>query len=139
MAKMAWTNWRGKDESRELNWTLDIRDHRGEPGFALLAIAANTHLSVADLMRLLAIEGVKRSRSWIQRRRWLFQQPDTVNSPGKPNADGKDARAVALMADNPTLSVRQLVRLLSKAGIARSREWVRTHRCDRVTDNTPPI
>ncbi len=139
MAKMLWTNWRGKEESRELNWTIDIREHRGEPGFALLAVAANTHLSIADLMRLLDMEGIGRSRSWVKRRRWLFQQPDTVNSPGKPNADGKDARAVALMADNPTLSVRQLARLLSESGIARSREWVRTRRCDRVTDNTSSI
>jgi hypothetical protein len=126
---MSWENWRGKKETRSINMTLDIRAHRGEPGFALLAIAGNTHLSVADLHRLLAVEGVGRSRSWIQRRRWLFQQPDAVNSSGKPNADGKDGFAMTIMRDNPTLSVRQLAKLLSERHIDRSREWVRRNRC----------
>lgn len=128
---LSWQNGRDKQESREVHYTLDTRNHRGEPGFALLAIAANTHLSVADLQRLLESEGVGRSRSYIQRRRWLFQQTDTVNHSGhKPNADGKDAPALTIMRANPTLSVRQLSRLLSEAGIDRSRDWVRRHRCD---------
>jgi len=137
--KISWTNWRGKEESRDVKYALDTRSHKGEPGWAMLAVAANTHLSVADLLRLLESEGVGRSRSWVQRRRWLFQQPGAVNSPGKPDKDGKDQRAREIMADNSTLSVRQLARLLSKARITRSREWVRIHRCDPVTDKTPPI
>src|SRR5665213_3433830 len=38
-------------------------------------------------------------------------------------------RAVQIMLDNRTLSVRQLVWLLSSFGITRSREWVRRRRC----------
>jgi hypothetical protein len=129
--KLSWTNGHGKEETRDINYTIDIRDHHGEPGFALLAIAANTRLSVADMRRLLESAGVGRSRSWTQRRRWLFQQPGTVNSQSHPNADGNDKRAHAIMAANPTRSVRQLVWLLSKAGISRGREWVRVHRGDR--------
>lgn len=128
---LTWTNGRGKEESRPINYTLDIREHIGEPGWALLAIAANTHLSVSDLVRLLDdLGGVERSRSWLQRRRWLFQQPGAVNAPNKTNRDGKDNWAIGMMAENPTLSVRQLVRLLAKQGISRNREWVRCHRCD---------
>lgn len=128
--KLFWTDGHGKEVSRPISYTLDTRNHRGEPGAALLLIAANTHLSIADLLRLLKLEGIERSRSWVRRRRWMFQQPDVVNSPGKPNRDGKDERAREIMADNPTLSVRQLAWLLSKSGITRSREWVRMHRCD---------
>jgi|ERR1700678_38844 len=131
MPTLSWTDGRDKEVTRPLNYTLDIREHVGEPGWALLAIAANRHLSVADLLRLLSTEGVERSRSWISRRRWMFQPLDTVNSPGqKPNRDGKDDRAIAIMRDNTRKSVRQLVRLLKEANIGRSREWVRRHRCD---------
>ncbi len=130
---LEWENARGKTESREINYVIDILDHLGEPGFALLAIAANTHLSVSDLRRLLIDADIGRSRSYIQRRRWLFQKPDAVNSPGKPNRDGKDARAVAIMARNETLSVRQLAlrRELNEA--------VNGSASIDATDNTPPI
>jgi AraC-like DNA-binding protein len=129
--KLTWEDWHGKEETRPINYTLDTRDHQGEPGWALLAIAANTHLSVSDLKRLLDEGSVERSRTWIQRRRWLFQQPDAVNSPGHPNKDGNDTRAREIMADNRKLSVRQLTKLLSESRIVRSREWVRRHRCDK--------
>ena len=129
MPTMSWTNGRGKLVTREINWTLDIRDRQDDPGFALLVIACNTHLSVSDLRQLLGTEGIERSTGWIQRRRWLFQEPGTVNSQGKPNADGKDERAIDFMLDNPKSSIRQLVRLLSEKGITRSRDWVRRNRC----------
>jgi hypothetical protein len=126
---LSWPGNAGRTETRPINWTLDIRDHRGEPGFALLLIATNTHLSVTDLLLFLHSEGVGRSRTWVQRRRWLFQQAETVNSPGhKPNGDGKDARAVEIMLDNPKLSVRDLSRMLKENGINRSRDWCRRHR-----------
>jgi len=128
---LSWTNWRGKEETRVLNYVLDIRNHVGQPGWAWLVIAANPHLSVADLLRFLSCKGVERSRSWMARRRWMFQPDDTKNSPGqKPNRDGKDDRAIAIMRDNTRKSVRQLVWLLNEAKIDRSREWVRRHRCD---------
>ena len=127
---LSWTDWRGKEQTRPINWTLDIRDHLGEPGFALLAIAANTHLSVGDLLDLLEDKGVERSRSWVARRRWLFQQPGTVNPTSPANRDGKDAWAVKIMREHTKLSVRDLAELLEEKGITRSREWVRRHRCD---------
>lgn len=128
---LTWKNWRGKEESRVINYTLDIRENVQAPGWALLAVAANTHLSVSEMLRLLLdLGGVERSRSWLQRRRWLFQLPGTVNDPHQTNKDGNNDRAILLMADNSTLSVRQLVWVLAKHGIKRGREWVRCHRCD---------
>ena len=127
---MTFTNGHGKEVSREIDMTPDIRKFRGTPGHALLIIAANRHLSVSDLWRLLGLEGIERSWSWIQRRRWLFQDPDTVNGYGpKPNADGKDSRAIDIMRDNTTLSARQLSRLLKDNGISRNKDWVQKNRC----------
>jgi len=129
MGTMSFTNGRGKLVTREVNWTVDLKSHEDDPGFALLVIAANGHLSVADLRRLLKTECIERSTGWIQRRRWLFQEPGTANSPGKPNADGKDEAATEIMLENLKLSLRQLVRLLAEKGINRSRDWVRRNRC----------
>jgi hypothetical protein len=127
---MTWTDGRGKPASREVNLTLAVNKFRGTPGHALLIIAANTHLSVSDLWRLLGSEGIGRSRSYIQRRRWLFQDPDTINVQGtKPNLDGKDDRAFQIMRDNPTLSLRQLSRLLKQHGIHRGKDWIMHNRC----------
>jgi len=128
--KLTKTNWRGKEETREVNYTLDTRNHIGEPGWALLVVAANTHLSVTELLTLLDSEGVGRSRSWVSRRRWLFEQPGAGHNPACPIRDGKHGHALKIMAANPTLSVRQLTKLLSESGITRGREWVRCHRCD---------
>jgi len=132
-----WTgDWRGRARpmSRDVNYTLDTRALRGTPGYALLVVAANPHLSAAVLRRLLESQGVGRSETWIRRRLWLFRPPDSANSPGpKRNADGKDERALAIMADNRTLSLGQLTRLLSEYGIRRSREWVRRNRSSTVT------
>jgi len=127
---MTWTDGRGKEQVREVNPIIDVRDFVGTPGYALLLVAANTALSVSDVLRFFDIDCVGRSRSWIQRRRWLFQQPGTVNAIAKPDRDGNENRAVYIMGQNPTLSVRQLVVLLKEHGISRGREWVRIHRCD---------
>jgi hypothetical protein len=130
MATMSWTDWRGKEQTRLVNMTLELKGYKGTPGHALLIIAANRHLSVGDLDRLLDSEDIERSRSWIQRRRWLFSDPDAANAPGpKPNADGKDNRAIAIMRDNSNLSVRQLSYLLKQHGIRRGKDWVMKKRC----------
>ena len=130
MATMRWTDWRGKVQTRQINPTLTLEQYKGTPGHALLIIAANRHLSVADLERLLDSEDIERSRSWIQRRRWLFSDPDAINAPGtKPNVDNKAARAIAIMRDNPNLSLRQLSYLLKQHGIHRGKDWVMKNRC----------
>ncbi len=134
MKTTSWTDGRGHKVTREVALSIDVERFRGTPGYALLVVAANTNLSVGDIERYLT-EGVggldARSKSWIQRRRWLFQQPDTDNSKGRtPNGDGQAARAVKIMHEHPNLSVRGLVRLLKEHGIKREREWVRKHRCD---------
>lgn len=126
---LTWTDWRGREVTRVLNLTLILRDYRGTPGHALLLIASNRHLSVGDLSRLLESEGIERSRSWIQRRRWLFSDPDAVNVSGsKPNADGQDARALKIIQANPKLSLRQLAYLLKERGIRRGKDWVMHNR-----------
>jgi hypothetical protein len=127
---MFWKDWRGNKITRNVNQVLDVRDFAGTPGYALLLIAANTNLSVSDIDRFLTTEGVERSRNWIQRRRWLFQQPGTANPTSPANADGKEERAAKIMRLNPRLSIRDLVKLLKENGVVRSREWVRMHRCD---------
>lgn len=128
--KMTWTDWRGREQTREVNWVIDARTLKETPGYALLLIAANPHLSLRDLDRLLKTLGVERSRNWLQKRRWLFQQPEAVNAPGvKSNADGRDDAALALMRDNPTQSLRDLSRLLARHGIRRGKDWVRKNRC----------
>ena len=135
---MRWTNRHGKEITREIRHVIDIRDFRGTPGYPLLVVAANTHLSVADIERFLEDEAlslrrVLRSRTWIQNRRWLFQQPGTDNYKPQSDKDGKGAEARAIMAANSTLSNRDLSWLLKEHGIKRSREWCRHHRGDALS------
>lgn len=131
---ISWEDLRGREQVREINYTLDVRDFQGTRGYPWLLIAANRHLS-ADVLRLLLLtagEKYERSRSWIARKkRYLFKDPDTLDSPGaRPNADGKDALAIQIMRENRTISARALSRLLSKHGIRRGKDWVLVHRCD---------
>jgi hypothetical protein len=135
---MCWTDWRGKKQTREINHVIDIREFRGTPGYSMLVVAANTNLSAFDIQSFLILQArelplVERTLSWIKRRRWLFQQPGTDNrkSPAS-DQDGKYARAVRIMAEHPTSSVRGLSRLLKTYGIKRSPEWCRKHRGDAV-------
>jgi hypothetical protein len=127
VAELRYINGRGKEERREVNETIDLRQFEGMPGYALLVLAANTHLSRWELWMWLHKHGVERSDSWIARRRWLFQEP---KPPGvKPDADGQGKRALDIVHSNPKLSLRDLTKLLAKRGIRRSREWVRKNRC----------
>jgi hypothetical protein len=127
-----WEGQRGKT-TREVNLTLDIRDFEGRPGYVWLFLAANTHLSYDAMVLWLGLQkwkGAERSRSWLQRRRWLFEPPDKVNNTGvKQNADGRDARAMTIMQEYPTMSARALSRLLKERGINRSKNWVLRNRC----------
>jgi hypothetical protein len=142
---MYWTNWRGKQETRAINHVIDIRDFRGTPGYPMLVVAANTKLSATDIDMFLCLEArelplVERTLSWIKRRRWLFQLPDTDNRKNTAaDQDGKYERAVRIMAEHPTSSVRGLSRLLKTRGIKRSAEWCRKHRGDSVLTTASPI
>lgn len=132
---MLWSDYRDRKHTRKVNQVIDVRDFIGTPGYSLLVVAANAgRLSISEIERFLLISArevpnVERSRSWIQRRRWLFQQPDADNTSDR---DGKERRAVKIMADYPRSSIRDLVAVLKDNGITRSREWVRQHRCDGV-------
>jgi hypothetical protein len=126
---------RGKKQGREINETLAINDLVGVAGgYPLVFMAANRHLTAMEIYRRLnfIIGGANaRSLSWIKKRRKLFEPPD-YTYPTREDADGRAAQAVELMAEHPKASIRDLVVLLKKLGITRSREWVRLHRCDGV-------
>jgi hypothetical protein len=132
MGKLTWTDWRGRECVREVNDVIRLQDFEdiNPAGLALLLMAANTHLSVSDLYRLLDANGIERGEMWIRRRRWLFQPEGTVNSNSNGNADGKDERAREIMREHPTDSLRFVVRVLKEHGIHRSKDWVRRHRCE---------
>jgi len=50
---------------------------------------------------------IERTESWIKRRRWLFQKPGTNNYKApRPDRTGNHKRAVKIMRQNPTESVR---------------------------------
>jgi hypothetical protein len=124
------TDWRGNRITREVNLVADARNVVGLAGYPWLIIAANPHLSNREIemyLRTCGIPGVQRPSSWIQRRRFLFRQSSTLSWTDR---DGNQARAVEIMRENPTASSRQLVHLLKKHDIIRSREWIRRHRCD---------
>jgi hypothetical protein len=127
--KLTWKDWNNREHSRPVNYTLDIRDFQGRAAFALLAIAANQHLGTSDLERLLEAFGVNRSRSYVQRRRWMVD-PVKHNPGAKPNEDGQDERARKIIKEHPTKSARALVRLLAENGITRKKTWVWENRCE---------
>jgi hypothetical protein len=137
MSGMSWIDGHGNEVTQEVNQVIDVRDFLGTPGYLLLVVAANTNLSISDIERFLhlqgrEVDGVERSPSWIQRRRWLFQKPGADNTKGpRPNGDRNEARALKIIRERPTVSLRSLAVLLRERGIARSREWVRKHRCGK--------
>lgn len=129
--QFTYTDGHNKDVTRTINHTLNIDNYLGTPGYPLLFMAANTHLSLWELGLFLYWQaertpGVERTRSWLQRRRWLFLRPETRFTWG--NRDGRDEQARALIGEHPQVSLRTLVRLLGEHGISRSKEWVRQNR-----------
>jgi hypothetical protein len=63
------TDSRGREKTRTVNTTIDIRDFKDKAGFAYLVIAANPHLSVRQLVYLLKQHGIIRSREWVRKNR----------------------------------------------------------------------
>jgi hypothetical protein len=118
----------GREQTRTVNLTIDIRDFKDSAGFPYLLMAANPGLSVRDIQEVLlsVSDKLERPVGWISRRRWLFF--GTGKSGPKRNADGNDEKAQRIMEENPRMSSRQLVSMLWENGVRRSREWVRKHR-----------
>lgn len=127
---LTWVDGRNRERQREIETVIDITDFRGCPGYAQLIVLVGSRigLSVADMLRWLEAEGIERSGQWVRRRRWLSQPPGTVNGSGRSNIDGQEQRALTIMRNNPTLSVRRLAYVLRERGIRRSAEWVRQNR-----------
>ena len=111
---MSWTDWRGKQHTREFNQTLDIRDFLGTPGYAILLVAANAHMPASDIEFFLEqmsrqseeTQSAGRPLTWITKRRSMFQKPDTDDAMPVCDFDGKDKRAMSLMSEHPSWSVR---------------------------------
>jgi hypothetical protein len=130
---ITWEDWRGREQRRPINYIADWRECRHPAGKALMIVGANTHLSLTDIERLLSAEGIERSRSWVNRRRWLFRAAEKVGVSSPANRDGQDARAIAIMARHRTFSVRKLAFVLrDDYRIRRGVDWVRKHRYDAV-------
>lgn len=125
---MSFTDGWGRPAERPVSSAINTDDFVDTPGHALLILAANRHLSISDLWRLLGSYGIERTPSWIRRRRWLFLQPGEGGQGPKTNADGRDQEARSIIDENVRASLRDLVRLLKDKGIIRSREWVRMNR-----------
>jgi hypothetical protein len=128
---LSWRNWRGKEYSVVVNMVADAREVVGLAGYPWLIIAANPHLSnanIEDYLSACGIYGVERPLSWIQRKRGMFRRSSQANRSG-PIPDRDHVRALLFMRDNPKFSARQMARELKHCGIERSREWVRVHRC----------
>ncbi len=135
---ITYTDGRGKQQTRQINYAINLEDFHGTAAFPWLVIFANAHLSGWEIEQFLMLKaeatpGAERSASWIQRKRWMTRKPGESRSLGvgpRPNRDGNDARAFALMQGHPKLSARQLVRLLKDRGITRGKDWVLRHRLD---------
>jgi hypothetical protein len=125
-------DWCGRSRgSRQVNHVINTEDFKDKEtgGYVWLVIAANPHLSAANIQQWLeqTDERYWRSVSWIKRHRWLFHGKRQTGGPSL-NFDGLDDRAFQIMRDNPKLSSRKLSYLLRENGIPRGAEWVRTHR-----------
>ncbi len=133
---MTFTDGYGRKVERTIKHTLDTRDYLGTPGYPWLLLAANQDLSVSDLVRFLDMEaektpGVARTPTWVHVRRRLFR-PSAIKAGQRPlhDPDRRHVQAIRIMANNPTLSARALVKLLQEHGIKRGKDWVWQHRCD---------
>ena len=124
----------GNPIEREVHQLIDARHFLGTALYPYLIMAANPQLRAIDIWEWLYVQskhtpGAERPPSWIRKRRWMMQKPGARLRPGvKADADGMTARALEFMANNPELSLRDIVRQLKRSGIRRSREWCRRNR-----------
>ena len=125
-------SYAGRPQTREFRQTLDIRDYLGTGVYPWLVMAANRHLSAFDISMYLdskdeTTPGAYRPTHWIARRMRMVRPPGAVST-SRADRDGNQAQAIAVMAANPTLSLRDLTKLLRSHGIVRAKDWVRNHR-----------
>jgi hypothetical protein len=130
-ATMTFGDGRGGKITREVNLSIDIQKFVGQAGYPWLVIAANPHLSTGYLIEWLCSQDINavRSETWIKKRRWMFHPK--FRPGGKRNADGKDQRAILLMAEYTDLSLRDLRKVLAENGINRGKDWIRLNRCGK--------
>jgi hypothetical protein len=108
---------------------IDAREHEGRAGMPWLIMAANTGLSITELLEVMAANGYERTRSWVSRRRWIFFDVNYVRSAGGVrDKDGQEARAFRIMDEHPHVSARELARILRESGVKRSKDWVLKNR-----------
>lgn len=113
----------------EYRVALDAREFKGRAGMPWLIMAANINLSINQLLDVMAHYGYERTRSWVDRRRWIFFDAAYVRQSGRAaDEDGQQARAYRIMDKHPKASARELVRILGKAGIKRGKDWVLKNR-----------
>jgi hypothetical protein len=121
----------GWGRGKKVRYRLDINagEFKGRAGMVWLLMAANIHLSLNDLVQVMAAYGYERPRSWVSRRRWMFLDPALARTPGGVrDVDGREARARKIMDDHPRVSSRELARILRKNGIQRGKTWVLKNR-----------
>ena len=127
-----WLEYDCPDLGKKVQYRLDINaaEFKGRAGMPWLIMAANLHLSISKLLSVMDHYGYYRTRSWVQRRRWIFFDADYVrNAGGRPrDEDGQEARAYQIMAKHRHVSARELARILRKSGIKRGKDWVLRHR-----------
>jgi hypothetical protein len=111
--EISWEDGRGKRQTREVKMVVDAADFRGTPIYPWLVIFANPHLTSTELELFFdaeadkGLEKIQRTPRWIRKKRWMGRLPGVTNASGpKPNKDGQDDRAVAILRDNPHLSAR---------------------------------
>ena len=126
-----WLEHNNPTTGKKIEYRVDIdaREFKGRAGMPWLIMAANVNLSINDLLAVMAAHGYERTRSWVGRRRWIFEDDNYVRQSGRAaDADGKQARAYRVMDRHPHVSARELVRILGKEGIKRGKDWVLKHR-----------
>jgi hypothetical protein len=87
----------------------DIRAYKGTPGFAYLLLAANPDTPVSVLRTILDAIGQPYPKTWLYKRRALFEVPTLP--------PGTDGRIVAFMRANLDQPVRKSVAMLRKQGV----------------------
>ncbi len=96
MKKVEYLEIEGPATGKKIEYRVDIdaREFKGRAGMPWLIMAANVNLSITQLLEVMAHYGVYRTRSWVDRRRWMFFDAAYVRQSGATaDADGQQSRA----------------------------------------------